>query len=43
MGDDAEIPLARLMGWGNRVQLLLLFDLENEWVRARKEERSDGE
>ncbi len=43
MGDDAEIPLARLMGWGNCVQLLRSLDLEDEWVRARQEERSDGE
>ncbi len=43
MGDDAEIPLARLMGRGIRVQLLQSLDLEDEWVRPRQEERSDGE
>jgi hypothetical protein len=43
VGDDAEIPLARLMGRGNRVQLLQSLDLEDEWVRVRQEERSDGE
>ena len=43
MGDDAEVPLARLMGRGNLVQLLRSLDLEDEWVRARQEERSDGE
>jgi hypothetical protein len=42
-GDDTEIPLARLMGRGNRVQLLQLLDLEEEWVRTRQEERSDEE
>jgi hypothetical protein len=43
VGDDAKIPLARLMGHGNRVQLLRLLHLEDKWVRARQEERSDGE
>jgi hypothetical protein len=28
VGDDAETPLARLMGQGNRVQLLRSLDLE---------------
>jgi hypothetical protein len=43
VGDDAEIPLARLMSRGNCVQLLRSLDLEDEWVCARQEERSDGE
>jgi hypothetical protein len=43
VGDDAKIPLAWLMGQGNCMQLLRLLDLEDEWVRACQEERSDGE
>ncbi len=42
-GDDAETPLAWLMSWGDRVQLLRSLDLEYKWERARQEECSDGE
>jgi hypothetical protein len=42
-GDNAKTPLAQLMGWGNRVQLLQLFGLEDEWEHTRQEERRDGE
>ncbi len=42
-GDDAKTPLTRLMGRGDRVWLLQLLDLEDEWERARQEECCDGE
>jgi hypothetical protein len=42
-GDNAKTPLTQLMGWGNRVQLLQLLDLEDKWECTRKEEHSDGE
>ncbi len=41
-GDDAETPLARLMGRADRVRLLRSLDLEDEWERSRQEERRDG-
>ncbi len=41
-GGDAKTPLAWLMGRGNRVQLLQLLGLEDEWERA-PQGRSDGE
>ncbi len=42
-GDNAETPLARLMGRGNRLRLLQLLALEDEREHACQEERHDGE